>query len=176
MTKDEALTLALEALEGFNPEFVCQATHHKRKDQHSNFEPCPNVAKYDEAIVSIKKALAQPEPWEKFCDSNCVWTDHHPDCRLAEQEPVAWVHIQGNYRVPRFWELNDDEIKRGWEQHPLYTTPPQRKPLTDEEITDAVRDAGLDWHYAWTLSDDESSRLTKFARAIEAAHGIKGEA
>lgn len=64
MTEREALKLALEALEGFNQEFVCQATHHKRKDQHSNFEPCPNVAKYDEAIVSIKKALAQETPYE----------------------------------------------------------------------------------------------------------------
>ena len=34
---------------------------------------------------------AQPEPWEKFCDSNCVWTDHHPDCKLAQQEPVAYL-------------------------------------------------------------------------------------
>ena len=30
------------------------------------------------------------EPWEKFCDSYCVWTDHHPDCKLAEQESVTW--------------------------------------------------------------------------------------
>jgi len=29
---------------------------------------------------------AKDEPWEKFCDSNCVWTDHHPDCKLAEPE------------------------------------------------------------------------------------------
>jgi hypothetical protein len=28
---------------------------------------------------------------DSFCDSNCVWTDHHPDCKLAqpEQEPVC---------------------------------------------------------------------------------------
>ena len=36
----------------------------------------------------IAEALAQPEPWEKFCDSNCVWTDHHPDCKLAERLPL----------------------------------------------------------------------------------------
>jgi hypothetical protein len=46
------------------------------------------------------------EPWEKFCDSNCVWTDHHPDCKLAqrtwvgltdeeylEAESVVWITI-----------------------------------------------------------------------------------
>lgn len=28
------------------------------------------------------------EPWEKFCDSYCVWTDHHPNCKLAERLPL----------------------------------------------------------------------------------------
>jgi hypothetical protein len=50
----------------------------------------------------------------------------------------------------------------------LYTTPPQRKPLTDEEIQNILPD------------DDTPMSLgeafVKFARAIEAAHGIKGEA
>jgi hypothetical protein len=39
----------------------------------------------------------------------------------------------------------------------------QRKPLTDEEITDLYFDGF------------SISKLTEFARAIEAAHGIKGE-
>ena len=29
------------------------------------------------------------EPWEKFCDSYCVWTDHHPDCKLAQRKPLT---------------------------------------------------------------------------------------
>jgi len=32
----------------------------------------------------------QPQPWEKFCDSNCVWTDHHPACKLAQR---TWVGL-----------------------------------------------------------------------------------
>ena len=64
MTKDEALKLALEAL-GWTDEWRPQGLR-------------------EEAITAIKEALAQPEPWEKFCDSNCVWTDHHPDCKLAQ--------------------------------------------------------------------------------------------
>ena len=71
MTKDEALKLALEAL--------------KQIDEAMPFP----VAKLAQA--AIKEALAQPKPWEKFCDSNCVWTDHHPDCKLAQQEPVAYL-------------------------------------------------------------------------------------
>ena len=69
MTK-EALKLALEALE---------------------YRGVGSWRKKQPAITAIKEALAQPEPWEKFCDSNCVWTDHHPDCKLAESEPVAFA-------------------------------------------------------------------------------------
>jgi hypothetical protein len=98
MTKDEALKLALEALE-------------------TSMYP---QQKQLQAIDAIKEALAESEPWEKFCDSNCVWTDHHPDCELA-----------------------------------------QRKPLTDEEIMDLCR------------SLPTTQYTTAFARAIEAAHGIK---
>ena len=42
--------------------------------------------------------------------------------------------------------------------------PPQRKPLTDEEIADLYFDK-------FSMGE-----LKAFARAIEAAHGIKGEA
>jgi len=73
MTKDEALKLALEALQ--NP-----------------WKAGPDGVA--DAIIAIKEVLAQPEPWEKFCDSNCVWTDHHPDCKMAEQEPVAKFHVE----------------------------------------------------------------------------------
>lgn len=40
-----------------------------------------------DAVEAIDEALAQDE---KFCDGNCVWTDHHPNCKLAQpaQEPA----------------------------------------------------------------------------------------
>jgi hypothetical protein len=69
----EALKLALEALE-----------------EHD----------YGVAQIIIREALAQPEPVEKFCDSNCVWTDHHPDCKLAQR---TWVG------------LTDEEIQTTWD-------------------------------------------------------------
>ena len=46
------------------------------------------------------------------------------------------------------------------------TTPPQRKPLMDEEIL--TYRYMIDWTADWSY--------IKFARAIEQAHGIKGEA
>jgi hypothetical protein len=61
MTKDEALKLALEALELVNIEFVCNGAHHAKKDRHEFSEDCPITKRYREAITAIKEALAQPE-------------------------------------------------------------------------------------------------------------------
>ena len=46
----------------------------------------------------------------------------------------------------------------------LFFSSPQRKPLTDEEIYDMYNEPRSD------------AEMIAFARAIEAAHGIKGEA
>ena len=59
---------------------------------------------------------------------------------------------------------------RGWNDaiDALYTTPPaQRKPLTDEEIAKAIG-TNARWPYL--------SEMLQITRAIEAAHGIKGDA
>ena len=88
-----------------------------------------------EVVAAIKEVLAHTEPWEKFCDSNCVWTDHHPDCKMTDQEPVAW-----RWGVPKLkngdfeWRYSLNQTRP--DAIPLYTTPPQRTwvGLTDEEI------------------------------------------
>lgn len=77
MTEREALKLALEALNA--TESDCGGRAFEREQ---------------EAITAIKEVLAQPQPWEKFCDSNCVWTDHHPDCKLAERKPLSDEEIR----------------------------------------------------------------------------------
>jgi len=66
------------------------------------------------------------------------------------------------------WEWRN----RDWE---LVTTPPQRKPLTDEEMQSII--------YEYTKlnpnqRDDKQliGYIINATRAIEAAHGIKGEA
>ena len=88
-------------------------------------------------------------------------------CKLVlpkepEQEPVAFV--KGCNRGQ--WEIFPAKAHQifGIEQ-PLYTTPPQRKPLSEEEIGAILEDVNA-----------YGTRLYTFARAIEAAHGIKGEA
>ena len=91
-----------------------------------------------------------------------------------EQEPVAWRTFDGeggyDYRT---YEDNEDYAaewaKRnpqhvGWVE-PLFTAPPQRMPLTDDAI----------WQIATHCTFGGDLHADKFARAIEAAHGIKGE-
>ena len=73
-----------------------------------------------------------------------------------QAEPVAWMDREGDlYKMP--------EIKNWAPPHTmLYTTPPQRKPLTDEQARDAL---GL----AYPLG----AAVMRDVRSIEAAHGIK---
>jgi hypothetical protein len=94
------------------------------------------------AIAALRERLAQPE-----------------------QEPVAHVFLVEPDGRPRVaWE-NARDIKIG---DKLYTSPPQRKPLTADEIED-LSFASIDKEYGHL-------DVLAFARAIEAAHGIKGEA
>jgi len=63
MTKDEALRLALEALENITSVSICEATHHPKKDRHLLYEECPNEVRHLKAINAIKTALeAKDEP------------------------------------------------------------------------------------------------------------------
>ena len=98
------------------------------------------------AITAIKEALAQPE-----------------------QEPVAWLQIgvgplhEGDViaRTTKPKEWNSE----WWKFEPLYTTPPQRKPLTDEEIMNIAKVSCIG------ISPHEDT--LNFAKVIEAVHGIK---
>lgn len=77
-----------------------------------------------------------------------------------EQEPVAWM-LNGNiitHEPTDAWTTPNKWI-------PLYTTPPQRKPLTDEDIAEFAE--------RMEASDPTDSFWREFARAIEVAHGIK---
>jgi hypothetical protein len=86
---------------------------------------------------------------------------------LKEQdlEPVAWIFTPN---TDLLWPA-EVEAKNPIELNsyqPLYTTPPQRKPLTMDEIGQA-----------WAVADGEhnasASVKRRITRAIEAAHNIK---
>ena len=147
MTKDEALRLAWDALEDIGDEwgFTSERTVPKRK----------------EAIIAIKEAFAN-EALEKMAENaRELGLDYEP-----EQEPVGEIvdAIEGAFKCS-FTKMLPVGTK-------LYTTPPQRKPLTDEEIQKCYETTG---HYQ-TLRPQDRFAVLALARAIEAAHGIKGEA
>ena len=92
----------------------------------------------------------------------------------TQQGPVAWGVFDDNLHDMFFAKEEAQEMVRlkgdGSTVKPLYTTPPQRKPLTDEEI----------WKFWWARpevpeSEDDSmeAEFVAAVRAVLAAHGIK---
>jgi hypothetical protein len=115
MTKDEALRLALKAMVVNN-----KAWKHLADSGDAGYWEAEEQGYYqlnEQAITAVKAALeAKDEPWEKFCDSNCVWTDHHPDCKLAQPEH-GWTpeRIAG---MARLKEAQDKKLAQP-EQEPV---------------------------------------------------------
>ena len=96
---------------------------------------------YDERISAIKETLAQPE--------------QEPVARVQDLDEVKRKHL--------VYEKGMD-----WKDF-LYTTPPQRKPLTDEEA-DGV---ALDVMGFAVLEKEQAETALMLIRATETAHGIK---
>lgn len=108
--------------------------------------PMRVIDEVEDAITAIREVLAEPE-----------------------QDPVAW-----RIADERDWEyctkppLETDiqwSARYGRKYEPLYTAPPPRKPLTDEELTGLRQ--GKDKLNFVTLRE-----FRVIARAIERAHGI----
>lgn len=113
----------------------------------------PKDAPIKQAITALRTAIAEAE----------------------KQEPYAWEFagtiFHDKDEVFGWW--NSDTELGNTPPLPLYTTPPaaQRQPLTDEAIW-------RQYQALWPFHPAEEPRLAKdivkFARAVEAAHGIKG--
>ena len=116
-----------------------EALKYPLNQSHENFNVDMAELLAHRAITAIKEALAQPE-----------------------QEPVAILHrYPSKCRMTVEYTDEITEVREGsW---PLYTTPPQSKPLTDEEIILIVAECAASHQHT----------DIHFARAIERAHGIK---
>lgn len=104
----------------------------------------------EKSTAALREALAQPE-----------------------QEPVAWLRADGMKAMEADEKESWIEAKRpelvAEYTIPLYTSPPQRQPLTNEEIDAAVK--------AWFENDIVAGRqpfAKRMRAAFKAAHGIKG--
>jgi len=86
--------------------------------------------------------------------------------RHVEAEPVAWIftwyEIAKDRHVRRIIDCEERPNIPGYDLIPLYTSPPQRKPLTEEQIK-PIFDQWKILYGGYTID---------FIRAIERAHGI----
>ena len=122
------------------------------------------------SIEAMKQALEALEEWEKSMSKGSLEAHRILRTAIAEaekQKPVAFIAPNGDLR-------KTTEAKDHWEWGaeftPLYTTPPaaQRQPLTDDRIGQIIEQCKIT-----LVNYCSGEKQTEFARAIEAAHGIK---
>ena len=144
----EAMKLALEALSAW--EDVAPQYWDERDEK---------------VIIALREALAKPDFWEGYVpepdkrqqaldkkaeNARELGLDYEP----AQQEPVAYIHRQGNHYEVSERFLSDDEKSRGWTEEPLYTSPPAQRTwvgLTDEDkqiAFDDTQEGGGFWEFA----------------------------
>jgi hypothetical protein len=147
MTKDEALRLALEALEDLGMK---------------HYENTGEVL-YKETFTAIKAALEANE-FNPDWDTQAVLVEEIQ--RMAKRieeleakgEPVAWYRNEDGIRIYYETKAWDDCI-------PLYTIPPQRTwvGLTDEEIAEVEDEYIVDYRIpagsAWNFAKDIEAKL-----------------
>ena len=118
------------------------------KPEHPNHTPSRRT--YNAAITALRKARAQPEQEPVY-----VQTRHKEEHGFSDWGSL----LDPTHRNSKWAE--------GVEMRLLYTSPPQRKPLTDEEIYSIT---GVE------NRDEMMHRMARnIARAIEAAHDIKDQ-
>lgn len=106
----------------------------------------------------------------------CTYTRYVPSSQRTEQEPVAWQDTAKHDELVAAEDWDNIDPQWHWMYRPLYTTPQQRKPLTDEQLR--VIENTINPNMRWRSSDEEGitlypSEYYDLVRSIEAAHGIK---
>ena len=72
--------------------------------------------------LAIKAALQ-----EKFCDNNCVWTDHHPDCKLAQPEQCEYPRCACDNKESCKQKAQPEQWGVSAVTHPEYVAEQKRK-------------------------------------------------
>jgi hypothetical protein len=123
-------------------------------------------AEIDTAMDALRQAIEQAERASKRTISYAC-----PVCcasmieQTQQAQPVAWMWEVVINDVESCHVTQCDPPEYATKRTPLYTTPPQRKPLSDLAIADI--------YIKWDATPGAS--MADFARAIEAAHWITKE-
>ena len=196
MTKDEALRLALEALETsmYPQQKQLQAITAIKAALEAKDEPVNDELRRLHDLLGKANALARIRAAEIESMKASLYGLYELEKQRDEfEQRLTKTEAQLGEAVWNYGELKRELLEnqqktsgspifselhcicgaewewrnRDWE---LVATPPQRKPLTDEEVID------IGTQCQWYDGDCERFDSIGFARAIEAAHGIKGEA
>ena len=124
------------------------------------------TSQVEQAIKALEEALAKQEQGEPV-----AWMFQHEETgriMFVEAQQLEWGFEKGNPRLKKIG--------------PIYTTPQQRKPLTDEQaiIIKGSTCPAIDWNARHGVEMNNGERnewllswFMAFKDAIEAAHGIK---
>lgn len=111
-------------------------------------------------------------PVEMWSCVDCGWR-FEPVRESETTKPMAWIwtwyDIANDRHVRRIIDCEKKPNIPGYDLIPLYTHPPQRKPLTDDEICKL-----WDSHTIEVFGKIGINPVV-FARYLERAHGIGGE-
>jgi hypothetical protein len=119
----------------------------------------------------------------------CIVREQHKQATTAlkealaqlKQEPVAWHVDFGNEDEPNYACLEKPDEPRAVNVRPLIygdTSPPQRKPLSDEQAHQTLLDMAShieDFGNEDTTQEQLSGECVRFILERVAAHGIKEE-
>lgn len=168
-TDRDIMQQALEAMGTVGADWICEASHHAKKDQHKWGEPCPLQQRWHTAYQALRERLAQPEQEPvageplpcPFCGNSGLDFDEGSTYRWGIASCSGCGASCGEIRreYPDKGEWHKEAIAE-WNRRA--SPPAQRKPLTHPQIHE------LDWPDGVSFEE-----ILPFARAIEAAHGIR---
>ena len=164
-TLRKAAQQALEALQEYQsngaPFLACdRAATALRAALAQQDEPCPNCASLEAQNDELDRKLAELEQDEPTGKQSLQVE--------SVQGPVAWRYKP---MIGSPWSLSDDgyyiscKRDKGYIVEPIYTAPPQRKPLAEGQINDLM--AGID------PEDVCSWSFRQGVYAAEKHHGVK---
>jgi len=112
-------------------------------------------------MTDLRKAAQMAlEAYDKHEPLAVVMEELRAALEQQQADPVAWWHKKSDTFA------SGSLISHFTDWLPLYTRPPQRKPLTGEQIEFA-------WMKAMQSTPGTTLPIHEFARAIEQAHDIK---
>ena len=199
MTKDNAIKLALEALEESKTNNDSMEFHDRKNkaitvlreaqaEQPELWKPEDHYQDgWRDALQSVQKTLAQ-QPAQQLVDCHvtgvCVQSGLRAE-QPAQQEPYGYVWFN-KHMEHRFTRIEPHPDMGAMDIKPIYTSPPARKPLTDDTCKWARPDSDHmpdTWEAScgamWTFTeggpkDNDMHFCPNCGKpAIEAAHGIK---